>query len=124
MNKKIKILIVEDEAIIAQSLKWELEDEGFDVCSFVASGEEAIITAKEKNPDLILMDIHLSAELDGIEAALKIIEYKNIPIIFMTGYSESSIFVRAQAVNPLAYLHKPVEIYNLKPIIESIFKKP
>jgi len=120
MNK-IKILIVEDEAIIAQFLKMELEDEGFEVCKFVPSGEEAIIEAQKLNPDLILMDIHLSEEIDGIEAALKIIEYKSIPIIFMTGYSESNIFIRAQEVNPAAYLHKPIEIYNLKPIIDSIF---
>ncbi|MCD4818396.1 MAG: response regulator [Candidatus Cloacimonetes bacterium] len=121
MKKKIRILIVEDEVIIAQSLKLELENEGFEVCSFVASGEEAISEAKEKKPDVILMDIHLFGEIDGIEAALEIIAYKKNPIIFMTGYSESNIFVRAQKVNPIAYLHKPVEIYNLKPVIESIF---
>lgn len=72
MRKKIKILIVEDEVIIAQFLKIELEDSGYEVCSFVASGEEAIIEAKEKNPDLILMDIHLSDKIDGIEAVCKL----------------------------------------------------
>ncbi|MCD4817619.1 MAG: response regulator [Candidatus Cloacimonetes bacterium] len=122
MNKKIKILIVEDEAIIARSLKIELNFAGYEVCNFVASGEEAIREAKKHNPDVILMDIHLSGEIDGIKAAEKIIEYKKIQIIFMTGYPERNLFERAQKVNPAAYFQKPIEIYDLKPIIDDLFK--
>ena len=123
MKKKIKILIVEDEVMIAQCLKMDLEDEGYEVCDFVPSGEEAIIKAEERNPDIILMDIHLRSDLDGIEAAREIINYKNIPIIFMTGYFEHDLFKRAQKINPVAYLEKPVDIYNLKPVIESVMKR-
>jgi len=122
MKKNISILIVEDEALIARWLKTELELHSFEVCGMVASGEEAIILAKEKDPDVILMDIYLTGDIDGIDAAHKIIEYKRIPIIFMTGHSESDKSMRIQEVNPIAYLEKPVEIYELKPLLESIFE--
>lgn len=122
MKKKIKILLAEDEVIIAQCLKMDLEINGYEVCKFVARGEEAIETAKEEDPDIVLMDINLLGKMDGIEAAEKIIDHKNIPIIFMSGYNEPNIFERAQKLKPAAYLEKPVEIFKLKPIIDSIFK--
>ncbi len=123
MNKKIKILLAEDEILIAQCLKMELELNGYDVCSFVARGEEAVEIAKVEKPNIILMDIHLSGKMDGIEAAKKINEHKNIPIIFMTGYNDITIYERAQKINPVAYLEKPIEIFEFKPIIDSIFNK-
>ena len=119
--ERIKILIAEDEAIVAQCLKMELETNGYEVCSFVASGEEAIIEVKEKNPDIILMDINLSGEIDGIDAAMTIKNHKDIPIIFMTGYTESNLFEKAQKVDHAAYFEKPIEIYDLEPVFESIF---
>ncbi|MDP8200664.1 MAG: response regulator [Candidatus Tenebribacter burtonii] len=122
MKKKVKILIAENEVIIAQCLKMELELKGYEVCNFVATGEEAIIEAKEENPDIILMDINLLGFIDGIDAAKEITKSKKIPIIFMTGYNDIAFFERAQKVNPVAYLEKPVEIYDIEPIIESIFK--
>ncbi len=122
MEKKIKIMIAEDEAIITQCLKMELEFEGYEVCKFVAEGEEAIETAKEEEPDIILMDIHLSGKMDGIEAARQIIENKYIPIIFMTGFNDTDIHKRAHEINPVGYLEKPVEVYEVTPIIKSLFK--
>jgi CheY-like chemotaxis protein len=119
--KKIKILIAEDEVIIAQCLKMELESHGYEVCSFVATGEEAIVEAHEKKPDIILMDINLSGKMDGIDAAREIIVHMDISLIFMTGYTESNLFNRAKKVNPVAYLEKPVGIDTLKPVIDSIF---
>jgi len=122
MDRKIKILLVEDEVLIAQCLKMELEIAGYNVCNFVAKGEEAIIVAKNEEPDLLLMDIHLSGKMDGIDAAKKIIEHRNIPVIFMTGYNEVAILEKANSINPAGYLEKPVELFELKPIIDSIFK--
>lgn len=122
MDKKIKILLAEDEVLIAQCLKMDLVLEGYNVCKYVASGEEAIETAKEEDPDIILMDIHLSSKVDGIEAARKIIAHKKIPIIFMTGYNDIYTFERAQKINPVAFLEKPVEFSKLKSIIESVFE--
>ena len=123
MNRKIKILLAEDEALIAHCLKMELELNGYDVCSFVASGEEAVEIAKKEDPNIILMDIHLSGKMNGIEAAKKIIEHNKIPIIFMTGYNEKAIYECAQKVNPVAYLEKPIEIFEIQPIIDSVFEK-
>ena len=68
------------------------------------------------------MDIHLVGKIDGIEAASVITEKTNIPIIFMTGYEGAEIVKRAQKINPIAYLTKPVEIWELKPLLESIFR--
>lgn len=121
MKKKIKILLVEDEVMIAQCMTLDLEDAGYSVLGFVTSGEEAIIAAQEENPDIILMDINLSRTIDGIDAAKEIIDKMDIHIIFLTCYDETTIYERVQEIKPVAYLTKPVEILDLKPIIESIF---
>jgi len=123
VKNKIKILIAEDEVIIAQWLKFELEDIGYEVFDYVTTGEEAFKITKEKNPDIVLLDISLSGEIDGIEAAHRIRDNLNIPIVFMTGYTESGIYERAQKVKPLAFLEKPVEIHTLKPVIDSYFNE-
>ena len=117
-----KILIAEDEIIVAQWMKIELEDIGYEVLDYVTTGEKTIESALENKPDIILLDVNLLGEIDGIDAAEKITEALNIPIIFMTGYNESSIFERAQKINPVAYLEKPIEIYDVKPVIDSVFK--
>ncbi len=122
MKKKIKIMLVEDEVLIAQSLSLELEIAGYEMCKFVAYGEDAIETAKKEKPDIILMDIHLAGKMDGIEAAKKILEFKEIPIIFVSGYSGAKIVERAKQINPAAYLDKPVEAWFLKSIIDPIIK--
>jgi len=121
MNEKKKILIVEDEVMLSAWLKIQIEDEGYLVCGCITTGEEAIEFVQSTTPDLILMDINLVGKIDGIEAAEVITEKSNIPIIFMTGYEEPDIFERAQKTKPVAYLTKPVEIWDLKPIFESIF---
>ena len=122
MNNQKSILIVEDEVLLSAWLKIQIKYEGYLVCGCITTGEEAIEFVKETKPDVILMDINLVGEIDGIEAAEVINEKSNIPIIFMTGYVESEIYERAQKSKPVAYLTKPVEIWDLKPIFESIFK--
>jgi len=121
MNNQKSILIVEDEVMLSAWLKIQLEDEGYEVCGSFTTGEEAVEFVKETKPDVILMDINLVGKIDGIEAAEIITEKSNIPIIFMTGYEEPDIYERAQKTKPVAYLTKPVEIWDLKPIFESIF---
>ena len=81
MKQKINILLVEDEAIIAKYLSCELELEGYNVCACVPTGEEAIEKSIELNPDLILMDINLLGEMNGIEATEKIFKRKKIPFL-------------------------------------------
>ena len=120
MTNKIKILIVEDEAIIAKGLKMDLEELGYLVLNPIAKGEDAVPVAIQENPTLILMDIRLAGGLNGIEAAERIILKKNIPIAFMTGYATEEIKERAQKINPLVFLEKPVDIYLLKQIIDTL----
>ncbi|MBT3755646.1 MAG: response regulator [Candidatus Cloacimonetes bacterium] len=121
MNKEFKILIVEDEVMIAEWLKIQLEDEKYDVFDYLTTGEEAIEFVQETKPNVIIMDINLAGEIDGIEAVEKITEKFNIPTIFMSGYEEPEIVERAKMLKPLAYLVKPVGIWDLKPIFESIY---
>ncbi len=121
MNEKKKIVIVEDEVLLAIWLKMQIEDEGYEVYGTFTTGEEAIEFVDNTKPNAILMDINLVGKLDGIETAEVINEKSNIPIIYMTGYEESKIYERARKTNPVAYLTKPVEIWDLLPILDSIF---
>ncbi|MEA2104877.1 MAG: response regulator [Candidatus Cloacimonadota bacterium] len=123
MNAKIKIMIVEDSSIIAQLLRKELKLKGYEVCGLAPTGALAITMAKEKNPDVILMDIGLADNIDGIEAAEKIISYKNIPVIFLTGYNDEELKKRADKLNPAAYFLKPTGSYKLKAVIDSVMEK-
>ena len=123
MEKKVKILIVEDTTIIALLLKKELEIKGFEVCGLAPTGALAIKLAAEKDPDLILMDIGLADDIDGIEAAERIIAKKNIPVIFLTGYTEAVLKERAEHLNPAAYFHKPTGSDQIKEVIDSVMQK-
>ncbi|MFN4151858.1 MAG: response regulator [Candidatus Sericytochromatia bacterium] len=108
MNNK-KILIVEDERIVAIDIKSTLEAEGFEIVDIVISGEAAIEKAIELKPDLILMDIFLRGSLNGIEASKKIKENMDIPIIYLTAYEDKATIDKAKETNPVEYLVKPFE---------------
>lgn len=113
-----KILIVEDESIIVKSLENRLLKAGYDVIGNAASGKEAIHMARQLNPDLILMDIKLDGEMTGIEAASEINKFLNIPIIYLTSYSDEHTFQKARITNPFAYLHKPFDGEQLQRILD------
>jgi CheY-like chemotaxis protein len=121
MKEKISILIVEDEFLAALVLKRNLKLLGYEVCELVATGEEAIESAAKEKPDIILMDIRLAGEMDGLEAAQEIISRYKVPIIFITGYSDEDLMERAKKLNPGAYLIKPVHMPELESAIDSIF---
>ena len=104
---KTGILIVEDERIIAMDIKHSLLNLGYDVVGMVASGEEAITKAGESYPDLVLMDIMLQGEIDGIEAAAQIRRRYNIPMIYLTAYANDTILQRAKLTQPFGYVLKP-----------------
>jgi signal transduction histidine kinase len=116
--KKTKILIVEDEAIIAKDLQLQLESMGFAVPSLAATGADAVLKAGQFSPDLILMDIMLSDEMDGIEAAGQIRTRYGIPVVYMTAHSEKEVLERSKATEPYGYLIKPVSNRNLQATIE------
>lgn len=120
MNVPLSILLVEDEALTAMSIKLELERAGYRVCKHVVSGEEAILAAQQESPDLILMDILLAGELDGIEAARQIGSIQDIPVLFMTGYPDKELEDRARQLNPIGCVLKPFMIRDVQPFIDSI----
>lgn len=118
--KSIRILIVEDEFMIAMSLETELIEAGYDVIKIVTSGEKAVETAQIESPDVILMDIGLAGKLDGIEAAEKIQSVSpQISIIFMTGYSDMEYNKQFNKFKTLKYLIKPVFIHDLIPLLKK-----
>ncbi len=120
MIDEFKVLIVEDEILAARSLKIDLEELGIEVLKPIAKGEDAVNVAFQENPSLILMNIRLAGRLDGIEASERIIFEKDIPIVFITGYTIEEINERTLKVDPIDYLEKPVDINKIKKIIDMI----
>ncbi|MDJ1175022.1 hybrid sensor histidine kinase/response regulator [Roseofilum capinflatum] len=120
---EIDILIVEDELLIAKGLARKLKKLGYQVMDIVASGEEAIHYSITHKPDLILMDIVLEGEMDGIEAAEKINEFQSIPIIYLTAYADDATLIRAEETNYYGYLLKPCKERELYATIKMAFKK-
>jgi len=118
MLKKTSILIVEDEVIIANDIEYSLKEFGYNVVGFAATGRQAIEKAGQYKPDLILMDIILQGEMDGIEAAEEIKKQFNIPVIFLTGNADSATIERAKLTTPFGYILKPFEDRELHIIIE------
>ncbi len=115
-----KIMVVEDEALSAMIMCKILENRGYTVCKPVATGEEAVVSAIAEKPDIIFMDICLAGEKDGIQAAQEIGEIYNIPIIFVTAYSDTDVKKRAERLKPAAYLNKPVGIDQMQSAIEAV----
>ena len=122
-NKKAKILIVEDEGIIANDLKVSLVALGYDVVSAASSGRSAINLAKKFSPELVIMDIELKGDMDGIDAASFINSKYDIPIIFLTAHSEENILEKAKNANPFAYILKPFDEKGLRSTIEVALHK-
>lgn len=120
---KQKILIVEDETIIAMELSHRLKRGGYDVVAAVTSGEEAIKNAAELAPDLILMDIHINGSLDGVETAEIINSTQDIPIIYLTAFSDDKTLERAKLTEPYGFLIKPFEERVLETTIEVALYK-
>jgi two-component system, response regulator PdtaR len=121
--EKRKILVVEDEFITATALQASLEDLGFEVVGTADTGEEAIRSADELKPDIILMDIQLIGEMNGIVAAGIIKEKYDIPVIFLTGQSDDATITRALESEPFGYIVKPFEEKNLKTSITMALYK-
>lgn len=106
-TKSSKIMIVEDSNELQDKIKLKLSKNGFDVVNVVASGNDAIRRALCSCPDLILMDIMLEGKMDGIETAKKINKKIDVPIIFLTAYSDEDFIKRAEKLAPYGYILKP-----------------
>src|SRR5512143_2901687 len=118
-----KILIAEDETIIAMDIQMRLENAGYQVVASVTTGEEAVSKALELRPHLVLMDIGLKGSLDGIAAAGKIHEQFDIPVVYLTSYSNKTTLERAKLSGPYGYLIKPFEEMTLLSTIEVALYK-
>ena len=119
---KQKILLVEDDAIEAMDIKRTLESFGYKVPFTASRGEEAVEKARKELPDLILMDIILKGEMNGIETANKIKELE-IPIIYLTAHSEEDAVQKAKLTGPYGYLIKPYDPFELRYAIELALYK-
>ncbi len=117
--REFKVLIAEDEFLIALDLQQNLRRSFFNVCGTAAEGKEVVEMAKSSDPDIILMDINLMGDIDGIEAARQISEFSSALIIFTTGYQDMGLRERAMALKPAAYLIKPIRIKEIEAIITS-----
>jgi CheY-like chemotaxis protein len=114
----IKILVVEDEVIVAQDIAGRLKKLGYAVTATVSSGEEAIQKARENQPDLVLMDIVLKGDMDGVTAAEKIRTNMNVPTVFLTAYADDKTLQRAKLTDPFGYIIKPFQQNDLRVAVE------
>ena len=123
MQQHDKVLIVEDEGLIANDLAIQLRSSGYEVSAIAASGEEALAVIEKSQPDLVLMDIRLKGKLDGIDAALQIRSEYALPVIFLTSHADADTVARAKYAEPFGYLVKPFRQVTLCSAIEiALFK--
>ncbi|MFC1783616.1 PAS domain S-box protein [Planctomycetota bacterium] len=118
-----KILVAEDESITAKDIAETLKSQGYDVPAVAFSGEEAIQKAEALRPDLVLMDIVLKGEVDGIAAAEQIRDRFDIPVVYLTAYTDNEIVARARITEPFGYIIKPFEARELRTNIEMALYK-
>src|SRR5690348_4038747 len=118
-----RILIVEDEHVVAEQLRQSLSAQGYDIVGVAHSGEQAVAEAGGSFPDVVLMDIRLDGEMDGISAAQRL-QPLGIGVIYLTAYSDRHLIDRAQHTEPLAYVMKPLKSAELGAIIQlALFKQ-
>jgi CheY-like chemotaxis protein len=118
----MKILVVEDEMIIARELTCALRELGYETVGHARTGEKAIELAGTLHPDLVLMDIHLASAMDGITASLAIKEQYAVPSVFLSAFTGDDSLARARAAEPVGYLPKPFEEHELLAVLENALK--
>jgi two-component system, response regulator PdtaR len=123
MSSPKTILIVEDETIIAMAVKRSLKKLGYGVSDIVQSGEQAIQRTRDNHPDLVLMDIVLEGELDGVETAERIRSAFHIPVVYLTAHTDQETLKRAKITEPFGYIVKPFKERDLRVTIEMAFWK-
>ena len=122
-NEKKKILVVEDDFILAEDLKITLTQLGYEVCGHTAKGDKAISMALTLNPDLILMDIKLKGSMDGTQAAVELRDKLRLPVIFISAHSDEKTLEKAKSAEPYGFLHKPINPKDIKHCIEIALSK-
>ena len=119
----IKILVVEDEQLVADDLRETLEYLGYVVPALVATGEDAIVMVEALQPDLVLMDIRLGGEMDGVEASFKIQSCFHVPVVYLTANADGATLERVKATQPFGYILKPFDERILCTTIEIALKR-
>lgn len=123
MSDKKKVIIVEDDLILNLLYESYMERLGFNTEGELVYGKTAIDAAKDLKPDLILMDIFLEGDIDGIDAMHEIRKFSEVPVIYITGNSDPFHVKRAEETRHLAYLTKPIEFEDLKEAVHSYFRE-
>ena len=118
-----RIMIVEDEQITAADLEASLEDLGYAVTAIASSGKQAIRSAETTLPDLVLMDIRIKGEMDGVDAARQIRQRFDIPVIYLTAHADDETLERAKSAEPLGYIVKPFQESELRAAIQMALHK-
>jgi CheY-like chemotaxis protein len=118
-----RILVVEDERIVGLHLRQQLIKLGYKVVAVVSSGEEALKVVKERNPDIVLMDIHIDGDMDGIETASRIPLEQAVPIIYLTAFAGETTLQRARATKPYGYMMKPFSERELHATIQMALER-
>ena len=118
-----KILLVEDDDVIARVADWRLKNLGYTVCGRAATGAEAMQLVVNAKPDLVLMDINIRGDIDGIETAQMIKKGFNIPVVYVTSHSDGPTLERAKATRPDGFIVKPFEDNDLRVAIELALKR-
>lgn len=116
----LRILVVEDETLMALALSDQLEDLGHSIVGVAASAEQAIRLAGERRPDVVLMDIRLAGRTDGIEAASRMQKSRPVPVIFLTGETKRATLARARAFGPVGLLRKPYLQKELTALLANV----
>jgi DNA-binding NarL/FixJ family response regulator len=123
VTRQEKILVVEDDTIIAITIEGRLKQFGYRVVGRASTAKDAIAKAIEFQPDLVLMDIHLKGPVDGIEAAETVYGIHNIPVVYLTAFSDENTLERAQKTSPFGYIVKPFSDSTLKTTIKLALLK-
>jgi CheY-like chemotaxis protein len=118
-----KVLIVEDDRVITSVAQWRLAKLGYDVCGSAVTGAEALDSIPKMRPDIVLMDINLQGEMDGIETAGRIKKNFTIPVIFVSSHTDEATISRAKEIRPDGFVRKPFEDDDLRIALELGLKK-
>jgi PAS domain S-box-containing protein len=123
MGRLARVLIVEDEAIIGLAIKRLLGASGYEIAALVATANQAIRAVETSSPDLVLMDIHIKGDKDGIETALEIRRNFHLPVVFVTAHADKKALERARQTEPFGYIVKPISALSLTSTIEMALHK-
>ncbi|MBX2877508.1 MAG: LytTR family transcriptional regulator DNA-binding domain-containing protein [Saprospiraceae bacterium] len=123
MDHQIDIMVVEDDMIIAADISMQLTQLGYNVSAILPKGEDALAQLQHSQPDIILMDVGLKGDLDGVDTAQEILNNYEIPVIFLTANSDPETFRRAKHTRPFAFITKPFEAIDLERSLELLVSR-